>query len=166
MQMGSRDISHRYSGPGQCFQHLLKTEGPRGLTRGMGATVAREAPGNAIFFTVYEVKSIPLLRSYNTLVVLTLSAPELSATLCFLSVSHIHKASCAAFISCSLALLLTWAVVSMIAKYSAGSQAYISWQTNTRQDRPWDPWNIERLCLCGDMWRPCRDVHVGMYTAS
>lgn len=36
------------------MQHLLRTEGLRGLTRGMPATIAREAPGNAIFFTVYE----------------------------------------------------------------------------------------------------------------
>lgn len=61
MQMGGRDISHRYSGPRQCLQHLLKTEGTRGLARGLGATVAREAPGNAIFFTVYEVRLYQLL---------------------------------------------------------------------------------------------------------
>lgn len=56
--MGSKDGSHRHSGPRQCVQHLLKTEGLRGLTRGIGATIAREAPGNAIFFTVYEVSVV------------------------------------------------------------------------------------------------------------
>lgn len=54
LQMGSRDVTHRYNGPRHCLQHLLKTEGALGLTRGLGATIAREAPGNAIFFTVYE----------------------------------------------------------------------------------------------------------------
>lgn len=53
LQLGIRN-KHLYNGPRQCLQHLLKTEGARGLTRGMQATVAREAPGNAIFFTVYE----------------------------------------------------------------------------------------------------------------
>lgn len=67
MQMGSRDVSHRYSGPRQCLHHLLKTEGPLGLTRGMGATIAREAPGNAIFFTVYEVQPIESDSSHDAL---------------------------------------------------------------------------------------------------
>lgn len=55
LQMGTRGSNHYHSGPRQCLQHLLKTEGPVGLTRGLKATIAREAPGNAIFFTVYEV---------------------------------------------------------------------------------------------------------------
>lgn len=55
LQLGNRNSHHHYNGPRQCLQHLLKTEGPKGLTRGMHATIAREAPGNAIFFTVYEV---------------------------------------------------------------------------------------------------------------
>lgn len=54
LQLGNSNSNHQYSGPRQCLQHLLRTEGPRGLTRGMQATIAREAPGNAIFFTVYE----------------------------------------------------------------------------------------------------------------
>jgi hypothetical protein len=44
-----------YSGTWDCVRHLLRTEGARGLTRGVGATMARETPGNALFFTVYEV---------------------------------------------------------------------------------------------------------------
>ena len=55
LQMGTRESNHYHSGPRQCLQHLLKTEGPFGLTRGLKATIARETPGNAIFFTVYEV---------------------------------------------------------------------------------------------------------------
>ncbi|KAL3133207.1 hypothetical protein ABBQ38_007095 [Trebouxia sp. C0009 RCD-2024] len=54
LQMGTRGTPHYHSGPRQCLQHLLKTEGSLGLTRGLKATIAREAPGNAIFFTVYE----------------------------------------------------------------------------------------------------------------
>ncbi|DBA97388.1 TPA: hypothetical protein ACH3X1_015115 [Trebouxia sp. C0004] len=54
LQLGNQNTSHQYNGPRQCLQHLLKTEGPKGLTRGMRATIAREAPGNAIFFTAYE----------------------------------------------------------------------------------------------------------------
>ena len=47
-----------YSSAWGCLQDLLRTEGMRGLTRGVGGTMARETPGNAIFFTVYEVSSI------------------------------------------------------------------------------------------------------------
>lgn len=63
--MGTRGSSNYHSGPRQCLQHLLKTEGPLGLTRGLKATIAREAPGNAIFFTVYEVNlvTVPATQS-------------------------------------------------------------------------------------------------------
>lgn len=44
-----------YSSAWGCFQDLLRTEGVKGLTRGVGATMARETPGNALFFVVYEV---------------------------------------------------------------------------------------------------------------
>ncbi len=37
-----------------CVRVLLRNEGPKGLLRGFGATLAREVPGNAIFFSVYE----------------------------------------------------------------------------------------------------------------
>lgn len=47
-----------YSSAWGCLQDLLRTEGMRGLTRGVGGTMARETPGNAIFFMVYEVSSI------------------------------------------------------------------------------------------------------------
>ena len=33
----------------------VQQEGVFGLTRGLGGTIARETPGNALFFTVYEV---------------------------------------------------------------------------------------------------------------
>ena len=47
-----------YSSAWGCLRDLLRTEGMRGLTRGVGGTMARETPGNAIFFMVYEVSSI------------------------------------------------------------------------------------------------------------
>jgi len=43
-----------YSGALACLRATLAAEGPAGLTRGLGATMAREVPGNAIFFTTYE----------------------------------------------------------------------------------------------------------------
>jgi hypothetical protein len=59
MQMAHRNVhggaKPPYSSGITCLQHLLRTEGLRGLTRGTGATMARETPGNALFFTVYEL---------------------------------------------------------------------------------------------------------------
>eukprot|EP00201_Polytomella_parva_P020724 CAMPEP_0175040172 /NCGR_PEP_ID=MMETSP0052_2-20121109/1091_1 /TAXON_ID=51329 ORGANISM="Polytomella parva, Strain SAG 63-3" /NCGR_SAMPLE_ID=MMETSP0052_2 /ASSEMBLY_ACC=CAM_ASM_000194 /LENGTH=209 /DNA_ID=CAMNT_0016302305 /DNA_START=496 /DNA_END=1125 /DNA_ORIENTATION=+ len=43
-----------YRSTGDCIRHLIRTEGYQGLYRGLGATMLREAPGNAIFFAVYE----------------------------------------------------------------------------------------------------------------
>jgi hypothetical protein len=40
----------RYGTSLQCFRHLLHTEGLRGVTRGLGATMIREVPGNMLFF--------------------------------------------------------------------------------------------------------------------
>ena len=56
--MASLSRSHRpsYSSPWGCFQDLLRTEGLKGMTRGIGATMARETPGNALFFVIYEVR--------------------------------------------------------------------------------------------------------------
>lgn len=39
-----------YSSTAACLRHLVRTEGLLGLTRGVGATMLRETPGNAIFF--------------------------------------------------------------------------------------------------------------------
>ena len=54
MQLGSHDVAHRYSGPIDCGRQLIKSEGVRGVMRGLGATLAREVPGNAIYFGVYK----------------------------------------------------------------------------------------------------------------
>jgi hypothetical protein len=52
-QVGS--ASRFPGGPLQCLREILATEGGvRGLARGLGATLAREVPGNALFFAVYE----------------------------------------------------------------------------------------------------------------
>jgi hypothetical protein len=39
-----------YRGPGDCARHVIKEEGYAGLMRGLRATMAREVPGNAIYF--------------------------------------------------------------------------------------------------------------------
>ena len=59
LQLGSTDPLHgSYKGPVDCLRHLLRTEGWRkGLWRGLGATAAREVPGNIIYFTSYSVRS-------------------------------------------------------------------------------------------------------------
>lgn len=44
----------KYTHPMQCLRDTIAKEGYRGLTRGLGATMAREIPGNAVFFSVYE----------------------------------------------------------------------------------------------------------------
>ncbi len=53
MQLGASGM-RRYAGPTQCVRQLLAEEGWRGLMRGTTGTLAREVPGNAVFFTVYE----------------------------------------------------------------------------------------------------------------
>lgn len=47
--------AQHYRNPIHCLKLTVKEEGVRGLTRGLGATLAREVPGNALFFVVYEV---------------------------------------------------------------------------------------------------------------
>jgi len=44
----------QHTSPLTCLQHLVQTEGLWGLSRGFRATLCREVPGNALFFTVYE----------------------------------------------------------------------------------------------------------------
>lgn len=67
LQMGAAgrpSVGGTFTGPGECLRHLLRTEGPRGLTRGLSGTLAREAFGNALFFTVYEVRLAAQLRCF------------------------------------------------------------------------------------------------------
>ena len=48
LQMGSTERHHAYAGPLDCLRQTVRTEGLRGLARGLGGTMARECPGNAI----------------------------------------------------------------------------------------------------------------------
>ncbi|KAK9799797.1 hypothetical protein WJX73_010363 [Symbiochloris irregularis] len=51
MQLG---VAAGYTSTHDCVRRTLQQEGLLGLTRGLGGTIARETPGNALFFTVYE----------------------------------------------------------------------------------------------------------------
>ena len=55
MQLGAMDRLHSYSGPLDCLRQVVRSEGLAGLARGLGGTMAREMPGNAIYFSSYEV---------------------------------------------------------------------------------------------------------------
>ncbi len=55
-RMQSGVPGHHYSGPYQCLQQIVRLEGYWGLTRGLVGTMAREIPGNAIYFTSYMVR--------------------------------------------------------------------------------------------------------------
>jgi hypothetical protein len=44
----------QHTSPIACLQHVVQAEGLWGLSRGFRATLCREVPGNALFFTVYE----------------------------------------------------------------------------------------------------------------
>lgn len=44
----------QHTSPIACLQAVVRTEGAWGLARGFRATLCREVPGNALFFTVYE----------------------------------------------------------------------------------------------------------------
>ncbi len=55
LQLGSYDKQfHRHKGPLDVLRSVVAEEGVRGLSRGMGATMAREVPGNAIYFVAYH----------------------------------------------------------------------------------------------------------------
>lgn len=53
--MQAPDVKLAFRTPRDCLRHLLRTEGLRGLTRGLGATLAREVPGNSLYFSSYAV---------------------------------------------------------------------------------------------------------------
>lgn len=54
MQLGAADVAHSYTGPIDCIRQLIRSEGLRGLSRGLGGTMAREMPGNAVYFGSYK----------------------------------------------------------------------------------------------------------------
>ncbi|XP_020244723.1 mitochondrial carnitine/acylcarnitine carrier-like protein [Asparagus officinalis] len=57
----------KYRGPMDVAKHVLKSEGGlRGLFTGLGPTLAREVPGNAVVFGVYEALKQYLAGGTNT----------------------------------------------------------------------------------------------------
>ncbi|KAI3423946.1 hypothetical protein D9Q98_009780 [Chlorella vulgaris] len=59
LQLAGTERYHTYSGPIDCLRQTVQSEGLRGVTRGLGATMCREIPGNCIYFSTYS-----LLRHY------------------------------------------------------------------------------------------------------
>ena len=52
---GTAAVAVKYAGPMDVARHVLRSEGgTRGLFKGLVPTLAREIPGNAIMFGVYE----------------------------------------------------------------------------------------------------------------
>ncbi len=54
MQLGAGDPSHSYKGSLDCIRQIVRSEGLLGLFRGATGTLAREMPGNAVYFTSYK----------------------------------------------------------------------------------------------------------------
>lgn len=46
--------AHRFSGPLDCTRHIWRSEGFRGIFRGLGITAARDMPGFSSYFVAYE----------------------------------------------------------------------------------------------------------------
>ncbi|KAL4421304.1 hypothetical protein ABPG75_010595 [Micractinium tetrahymenae] len=55
LQLGGTERYHAYSGPLDCLRQTVQAEGLRGLMRGLGGTMAREIPGNAVYFSTYQL---------------------------------------------------------------------------------------------------------------
>lgn len=54
LQLGAADVVHSYTGPVDCIRQVVRSEGLRGLFRGVSGTLAREMPGNAVYFGSYK----------------------------------------------------------------------------------------------------------------
>jgi hypothetical protein len=50
-----RENIFRFSSPIDITRNIIRTEGTRGLFRGLTATLARECPGYGCFFGTYEL---------------------------------------------------------------------------------------------------------------
>ena len=48
-------VAVKYGGPMDVAKHVLKSHGVKGLFKGLVPTLAREVPGNAVVFGVYEL---------------------------------------------------------------------------------------------------------------
>ena len=55
LQLGGTERYHSYRGPVDCLRQTVQQEGLRGLMRGLSGTMAREIPGNAIYFSTYRL---------------------------------------------------------------------------------------------------------------
>lgn len=54
--LNQQHLPQNYKGPVDVVKHVWRSEGgPRGLFRGLTPTLAREVPGNAVMFGVYEI---------------------------------------------------------------------------------------------------------------
>ena len=53
----------QYSGPREAISRIYASDGVVGFARGLGATMLREIPGNALFFVVYETAQAAFPRS-------------------------------------------------------------------------------------------------------
>ncbi len=49
-----RHTTHTYKGPVDCIHKIYKTEGIRGVCRGMWFTIVRETPSFGVYFATYE----------------------------------------------------------------------------------------------------------------
>lgn len=58
-----QEVQARFNGPMDCTRYIVRTEGVRGLFKGMMATVYREIPAYAGYFGCYESAKRLLLRS-------------------------------------------------------------------------------------------------------
>ncbi|KAM7289091.1 mitochondrial basic amino acids transporter [Ixodes scapularis] len=54
LQVQGQGSSRAYSGPLDCLRQLLRAEGCRGVFRGLGSTVLRDAPAFGVYFASYE----------------------------------------------------------------------------------------------------------------
>ena len=54
MQARHADSSTHYNGPLDCLRKIHRTEGIRGLMRGIGITLLRDVPSIAVYFAAYE----------------------------------------------------------------------------------------------------------------
>lgn len=66
-RMQLRSSSTQFAGPIDCLRHTYKHEGYRGIFKGLGITLLREAPSFGVYFVVYEA----LTKTTNDLPVST-----------------------------------------------------------------------------------------------
>lgn len=63
---GTAALPVKYGGPIDVAKHVLSEAGMRGLFKGLAPTLAREVPGNAVMFGVYEAVKQLIAGGYDT----------------------------------------------------------------------------------------------------